>query len=375
MKYPIFIASAIASISFAAHAQSVTLYGVVDSGIEFLNHADGGNHSLTRMPVNTGLAPSRVGLRGTEDLGDGLKAVFTLEGGFSTRNGNGAQGGRLFGRQSFVGLSGDWGTLSLGRQYTMTAYALIDNSISGVAIYSLGSLDNYLPNARADNSVAYKGRFGPVTVGAMYSFGRDSVGTGNAPGQGTCAGQDMGDSTQCRNLSALFRYDTAHFGMAASYEEQQGGPHATFSFFDGVAPRPLGRNGKDVRTLINAYAKFDDVKVAAGWLGRRVRPGEGDRSTVRSDLYYAGASYSVTPALEVAGEVFRIINRDHDTRATMVMLRGVYSLSKRTSTYLQGAYLTNSSNAAYSASAGGAGGAPGMGMSQIGTMVGVLHTF
>lgn len=226
MKYSIFIALAISSISSATYAQSVTLYGVVDTGVEFLNHVGAGSNTLARMPANSGLIPSRWGLHGVEDLGSDLQAIFTLESGFNTRGGDSGQGGRLFGRQSWIGLSGSWGTLSFGRQYTMTTYALADNSISGPAVYSLGSLDNYLPNARADNSVAYKGRFGPFTVGAMYSFGRDSAGTGNSPGQGTCAGQVAGDFKQCRNLSALLRYDASHFGVAASYEEQQGGQNA-----------------------------------------------------------------------------------------------------------------------------------------------------
>ncbi|KAG1161867.1 hypothetical protein G6F35_019101 [Rhizopus arrhizus] len=60
---------------------------------------------------------SRFGLRGTEDLGDGLSAVFTLESGFTANNGNRSQGDRLFGRQATVGLSSDqWGLLELGRQ-------------------------------------------------------------------------------------------------------------------------------------------------------------------------------------------------------------------------------------------------------------------
>lgn len=117
------------------------------------------------------------------------------------------------------------------------------------------------------------------------------------------------------------------------------------------------------------------MKFDAGWLGRRVEPGEGGPASVRSDLYFAGASYLVTPAFEVDGEGFRIINHQHDTRATMAMLRGVYFLSKRTAAYLQGAYLTNSRHAAYNVSTGGPGATPGVGMNQTGAMVGLQHSF
>ncbi|MGF6773998.1 putative porin [Paraburkholderia sp. GAS199] len=365
----------LSSISCTIYAQSVTLYGVVDTGVEVVDHVGAKGQTLARMPANSGLIPSRWGLRGVENLGNGLQAVFVLENGFNTRGGDISQGGRLFGRQSWVGLQNGWGTLSFGRQYTMTTYALADSEISGPAVYSLGSFDNYLPNARADNSVAYKGRFGPVTVGAMYSFGRDSAGTGNSPGQGTCAGQVAGDFQQCRNLSALLRYDSAHFGAAASYEDQRGGQNAAFSFFDGFAPAPLGRNGRDVRTQLNAYAKFSGVKFDAGWLGRRVEPGEGGPASVRSDLYFAGVSYLVTPAFQVEGEAFRMINQQHDTRATMGMLRAAYFLSKRTAAYVQGAFLANSRHAAYSVSAGGPGATPGVGMNQTGALVGLSHSF
>lgn len=375
MKHPFLFGAVFLLISNATYAQSVTLYGVIDTGIEVINHVGAQSNTLARMPSNSGLTPSRWGLHGVENLGGGLQAVFTLESGFNTRGGDLSNGGRLFGRQSWVGLSGGWGTLSFGRQYTMTAYALFDNEISVPAVYSLGSLDNYLPNSRADNSVAYKGHFGPFTVGAMYSFGRDSTGTGNSPGQGTCAGQVAGDFQQCRNISALLRYDTSHFGAAASYEEQRGGQNAAFSFFDGLAPMPLGRNGKDIRTQINAYAKFGGLKFDTGWLGRRVEPGEGGPASVRSDLYFAGASYLITPAFEVDGEGSRIINQQHDTRATMAMLRGLYFLSKRTVAYLQAAYLTNSRHAAYNVSAGGPGATPGIGMNQTGAMVGLQHSF
>ncbi|WGS55152.1 porin (plasmid) [Paraburkholderia sp. D15] len=375
MKRALFSGLVMATLSSATYAQSVTLYGVIDTGVEFVNHVGAKGDTLVRMPANSGLIPSRWGLRGVENLGGGLQALFVLEDGFNTRGGDISQGGRLFGRQSWVGLSGGWGTLSFGRQYTMTAFALAETEISGPAVYSLGSFDNYLPNTRADNSIAYKGKFGPVTIGAMYSFGRDSAGTGNSPGQGTCAGQVAGDFSQCRNISALLRYDGTNFGAAASYEEQRGGQNAAFNFFDGFAPAPLGRNGKDIRTLVNAYARLGGVKFDAGWLGRRVEPGEGGPASVRSDLYFAGATYLITPAFEVDGEGFRMVNHQHDTRASMAMLRGAYFLSKRTVAYVQAAYLMNSTRAAYNVSAGGPGATPGVGMNQTGAMAGLQHSF
>jgi predicted porin len=96
---------------------------------------------------------------------------------------------------------------------------------------------------------------------------------------------------------------------------------------------------------------------------------------VRSDLFFVGASYFVTPAFVVDGEVFRIINSAHDSRATMGTLRTTYLLSKRSSVYAQAAYLANSAKARYSVSGGGGGTTPAAGIGQTGVMLGIKHAF
>jgi predicted porin len=355
---------------------NVTLYGIVDTGVEYISHANASGDSLVRMPAVTGSLPSRWGLRGAEDLGGGYKAVFALESGFNLRAGDLGQGGRLFGRQAWVGISGPFGTVSFGRQYTMTYLALLDNDVLGPAIYSLGSLDAYVPNARSDNSVAYKGTYAGFTLGATYSFGRDSAGTGNSPGQGTCAGSVAGDFKQCRDWSAMVKYDAPMFGVVASYEEERGGTNAAFSFFDGVAPTAIASSGdKDTRIQANAYVKFSGVKVVGGWLGRNVEPASATTASVRSNIYYVGASYLVTPFLNLDGGVYRVINHQHDTRATLSTVRVMYFLSKRSAVYAQVAYLANSAHARYGVSSGGAGATPGAGMGQTGAIIGLRHLF
>ncbi len=152
------------SAPLLASAQSVTLYGVVDTGVEYVSNVGANGYGLTRVPNNTATVPSRWGLRGTEDLGGGLKSIFVLESGFAPDTGSSNQGGRLFGRQALVGLSNQYGQLSFGRQYTMLFWATLDSDILGPNVYGSGSLDSYLPNTRADNAVSYKGTFGGVTV-------------------------------------------------------------------------------------------------------------------------------------------------------------------------------------------------------------------
>ncbi|MCC8392747.1 porin [Paraburkholderia sp. MMS20-SJTR3] len=371
------LCGALCAVSGAAAAQSsVTLYGIVDTGIEYVSHANAAGNSVVRMPGVTGEFPSRWGLRGNEDLGGGYSAIFTLESGFNLRGGDSGQGGRLFGRQALVGVKSPYGTLSFGRQYTMTYYALLGADIIGPDIYGLGSLDAYIPNARVDNSVAYTGTWSGVTFGANYSFGRDAAGTGNSPGQGTCTGSVAGRPTECREWSVMLKYDAPVFGVAASYEELRGGATAAANFFDGVAPIPLtSAADKDSRAHVSAYVNIDKLKLGAGWLNRRVDTAAAALPDVRSNLFFVGASYYVTPAFIVDGEVYHIDNEQHDTRATMGTLRSTYLLSKRTAVYAQASYLGNSAKARYSVSGGGGGTTPAAGANQTGVMLGLRHSF
>lgn len=366
------VAAALAAPGIASAQSNITLYGIVDTGIEYVSHASV-NGAVLRMPGVTGEFPSRWGLRGTEDLGGGLAAIFQLESGFNLRGGDLGQGARLFGRQAFVGVKGPYGTLSFGRQYTMTFYALLGSDILGPDIYGMGSFDAYVPNARTDNSITYQVGWQGLSFGAGYSFGRDAAGTGNSPGQGTCAGQVPGQSVQCRDWSVMLKYDANNFGVAASYEEQRGGTNAAANFFDGQPTSAFASRGdKDTRTTLGAYYKYGALKVGGGWLGRRVST---SAINTHSNLFYLGAAYSITPAWLVDGEVYRIVNSDHDTRGTMTTLRATYSLSVRTAVYAQAAYLFNSARAAYSVSGGGGGTTPPAGEGQAGVMLGMRHTF
>jgi predicted porin len=364
-------AATFALASGAVNAQSVTLYGLIDTGIEYVSHANANGNGLTRIPSVTGTLPSRWGLRGAEDLGNGMKAVFTLESGFNTDTGTSGQGGRLFGRQAWVGLASDYGTVTLGRQYSMVFLSLADADILGPSQYAIGSLDAYIPNARTDNTIAYKGTFSGLTVGATYSFGRDAA--GGVPASGTCAGEVAGNASACRAMSAMVKYDAATFGVAGAYEEQRGGTGATASFFNGSAPIALTDAGdKDRRIVANGYVKLGNAKLGVGWIGRHVQAVAGD---VRSNLYFVNGSYPLTGALTLDAGLIRLINADQSRSATMAVLRGVYALSKRTALYAQTGYLWNSANAQYSVSGGGGGTTPAKGVNQLGAMVGMRTAF
>lgn len=166
------IALAVAGlVSVPAFAQSnVTIYGIVDMGYVYRgdNVADG---IKSRSGIDSGVANgSRIGFKGTEDLGNGLKAGFVLEQGILADTGSSAQGGKTFGRQSFVSLSGGFGTVALGRQYA-PGYLLLD-SVDPFSTGTVGQSNNvYLGEVRLNNLVAYVSpSWGGFNVTAGYTF-------------------------------------------------------------------------------------------------------------------------------------------------------------------------------------------------------------
>ncbi|WP_077036577.1 porin [Pelomonas sp. KK5] len=349
----------------AAQAQSVTIYGILDASVEHLNNVGAAGASLTRMPGLTGTSPSRIGFRGTEDLGGGLKAQFTLEQGFGVDSGTLNQGGRAWGRQAWVGLSGDWGSLSLGRQYSMLFWAMLDADIFGPAMFGGGSLDSYLPNSRVDNSIGYRGTFSGLTLGATYSFGRDGVNAGPSPSGTNCPGEVAGDSKTCRQWSAMAKYDSASWGASLAVDQLNGGPGA----FAGLTSSSL----TDRRTSLAGWFKpMPTLKFGAGLLARK---NEGSATTPKSNLWYLAGAWTATPNFVFDAELFKLDYKDSANQATLFTLRGTYTLSKRTSVYATAGHIGNDGTLALSVSNAATGSAPVAGGSQSGLAAGIRHVF
>ncbi len=356
------LAAAAACGHVAAQESTVTVYGVVDAAVEHLNNAPSGG--ITRMPGLSGSVPSRLGFRGNEDLGGGLRGVFTMEMGLGTDSGTLNQGGRAFGRQSYVGIGNATGTFTLGRQYTMLFWSLLDADILGPNLYGSGSMDSYLPNARTDNSMAYRGSMNGFTVGATYSFGRDVVNAGPSPSGTNCAGESATDKSACREWSAMLKYDAPQWGAALATDTIRGGTGA----FAGLTSSAL----KDTRTTVNGYGKLGAWKIGGGVLSRN---NNASATTPRSDLWFMSASYAATPLLVLDGGYFDLKYKNSPNKASLVALRATYSLSKRTATYVSLGNISNAGALALSVSNGQAGGAPNAGSGQTGIAVGIRHSF
>ncbi|MDR2174127.1 MAG: porin [Burkholderiales bacterium] len=357
-------------LAFAAKAQNnMTLYGVIDTGIEYLNHASQGNGSVVRVPTLSGSVPSRLGFRGSESLGNGLEVVFVLENGFAPDQGGQLQGSRLFGRQSTLGLRGNWGQIDIGRQWTTTFRAMIDADVIGPSAFSLASLDSYLPNSRLDNSLSYYGAFGGLTVGGVYSFGRDASPASN------CGGE-QGNSA-CNGWAALIKYNdnAARWGAAGAYEEIRGGPNAApLTVVPGAAGIAFNHSrDKDQRYHLNGYVKIADAKIGGGWLYRNI---DANARRLHTNLYYLGVSVPIQNTT-LDGQVSYMDNPSYGSKATLLVLRATHAFSKRTAAYISAGYINNNGNGpAYSVSASSmAVHSPKPNQSQIGTLVGLRHAF
>ncbi|MPW15994.1 porin [Paraburkholderia sp. CNPSo 3157] len=174
MKKSLLALAALGAFAGVAHAQSsVTLYGIIDEGFN-INTNSGGKHLYN---LSSGvLQGSRWGMRGTEDLGGGLKAIFVLESGFDVNNGKSGQGGLLFGRQAYVGLGSQFGTVTLGRQYDSVVDYVgpleAGDQWGGYIAAHPGDLDNFNNAYRTNNAVKFtSANYAGLTFGGLYSLG------------------------------------------------------------------------------------------------------------------------------------------------------------------------------------------------------------
>ncbi|MES2102702.1 MAG: porin [Pseudomonadota bacterium] len=210
------VLSACGIMSGSAFAQSnVTIYGLLDTGLAIEHGAAAGN--ITKLSSGLGNG-SRLGFRGTEDLGDGMSTYFTMEMGMAVDTGASTQGGLAFGRQIFVGLKGSAGQIQMGRQYspiddTLGAVDPFGNGFAGrvASLFANGPKNTGGYAARFNNVVQY---ISPV-VGGFTGYA--SYGFGEVAGD-TSAGRYVGLSASYSNgpLWARLAYSKANGNPATS---------------------------------------------------------------------------------------------------------------------------------------------------------------
>ncbi|QQX89546.1 porin (plasmid) [Cupriavidus necator] len=330
----------------AAFAQSsVTLYGVMSVGVGYVSNE--GGHSSTKLISGTN-QNSRWGLRGVEDLGGGSKAVFALESGFGIDDGKSQQGGRLFGRQAFVGLSNDsYGTVSFGRQYD-SMYDYIDYMIAPVAAVGLGGHigdnDNTFGSFRHNNSVKYvTPTWNGFQAEASYAL------------------SEAASTSNNRSFSLGGLYDQGPWRIALTYLQLDNPGLASGNASGAVtddyfgAPfvlfhtSPLSNTvGVSKQRVAGLGAGYQFEKLRINGVVTTSRYDYKDGVSLRLDNYDANLSYKLSPAL-VFGAAYVYTNGQYSggfnasPKWHMGQLSLDYFFSKRTDVYIYGMYQKASS--------------------------------
>jgi len=362
MNKTLIVAAAAASFATVAHAQSsVTLYGVLDTGITYTSNVGGSK----QFSMGAGVDQSRFGLRGSEDLGGGLKAIFTLESGFNVGNGKFQNNNGMFNRQSFVGLSSNYGTVTLGRQYDSAqdylAPLTATGSWGGTYFAHVGNLDNLSTNGgyANNNSIKYtSANYAGLQFGGTYSFS-NSTNFGNN-----------------RAYSAGASYQFQGLKLAAAYTQANNPGQANGSSITGAVDQVALQGRLRTFGAAAAYA-FGPAQVGAAWTQSRFDNLASGDSTFRIDNYEVNAKYNLTPALGL-GAAYTYSNAKQagaSAHWNQFGLQADYALSKRTDVYAQAVYQRSSKNASASIYNGDVSADPSNSINQTAATVGLRHRF
>lgn len=338
-------------VTVTASAQSnVTVYGLVDMNIGVVDHAATGGGNQLR--VNSGgMNTSRLGFRGSEELGGGMKASYQLEMGLAADTG--VADNPLFKRQSTVGLEGGFGSVQIGRAFT-TVYDFVlpydpmgyAPSYSWVPSGNASGTSKYGMNTAFDNMVKYAGKAGNVSFGASYGAGEQAQAASGAK-----------------------------VALAASYAA---GPGAVVATWERVNGNTVAANGtRDVNTVwhLGALVQAGALKLQAGLRDFRLAPALPGAADVRARLYWGGANYPVSPAVMLTGAIYYQDVRHAAAYANadpvLYVGRIRYALSRRTDLYAVAAYASARHGLPVSLARDEAG----AGSSQRGVMAGIQHRF
>ncbi|WP_233852189.1 porin [Paraburkholderia sp. HD33-4] len=310
------------AITGSAFAQSsVTLYGIVDQSIRYTTNANADNDSSVQM-ANGAITNSRWGMKGHEDLGNGLSAIFRLENGFEPQTGK-MDSNLLFGRYAYVGLSGNFGTVKMGRQTTEGFNLFGDLDPLTIGNYTANGWPYYLTQGYANNVVSYDNNstIPGLDVGASYGFGGQAGSMSQNSYWGLRSSYTHGPFTiggvyqQTRDLESRSQQ---MWGAAARYVV---GPASLFVGYIG---------GKDSTGEVDSYLNDPSRNVQTGSFVANPR---------RDTIGYTGIVYQVTPAVTVTGAFYydsmRDVNgiADNGGKRYTGVLVAEYALSKSTQVY------------------------------------------
>ncbi|MGV2288851.1 porin [Trinickia sp. YCB016] len=386
MKKSLIALAVTSAVSVPAFAQnSVTLYGIIDLGITYVNNTGGHSQWQEQSGIVQG---SRWGLKGVEDLGGGTKAIFQLENGFNAAKGTLSQGSREFGRQAYVGLTNDtYGTLTLGRQYDPVvdnAQPTTFNGQWGALFSHPADIDNTDNGFRINNAVKYVSpRFYGVQAEGFYAFG-------GQPGQFS-QNSTVGGGL---NYSAGPLYIGAGYFFAKNPANTSGNPNGQFNdgnFVNDQKPTAV-TSSSGIWGLVGVPSNMQSISAGASYILGPVQFG-GNFSNVRFenangvtgntvwfDSYELWGQYHLTPAATLgAGYTYtngKVNATGQKPKYGQFNAIADYALSKRTDVYLMGIYQhAMSGGVTADIYAAQFGGGASSNSNQVAARVGIRHKF
>ncbi|WP_179403297.1 porin [Burkholderia guangdongensis] len=318
-----------------AHAQSsVTLYGIVDAGVAYVHNSGGASTQIRFSSSN--LSGSEWGLKGQEDLGGGLAAVFTLENGFDMGSGQLQPSGRMFGRQAFVGVTGARiGTLTLGRQYdpvTDVVQPLTGDQFSGT-FAPPGDFDNYDDSARFNNAVKWVSpTWAGFTGELMYAFGGVAGATGSGAAYSGALGYVNGPLSLGAGVTHLDNGNAAASARGTSAADSLFNSSVNAAYATARSVTIARAGGQVVLGPVTTGAAYSFTEYAA----------DASSSFNRSEKFNNAslfALWQITPAVQaIAGYNYTASSGDSSAKYHQFNLGVDYSLSKRTDVYAMAGY-------------------------------------
>lgn len=333
------IAIAVLAASGAAMAQSsVTLYGKVDA---WLGVVDTDGQAKQTVVGSGNMAGSRWGMRGSEDLGGGLKANFTLESGIDVDTGAAGQGGLLFGRQAWVGLSGGFGDVQVGRVRSASHIVVGDyNGVFDSAIFSpLSQIGRVNDNGNRQPAIATGLNTGTsLRFNNAISYTSPTMGGFNARVQ-YALGENKTNATSADAAYALnVNYAGGPLKVGAFYQVESC-EQATASA--NATRACTGGNDDRKYTFVGASYNFG-VAVLKGSFGKS--QDIAGRNNADSDEYQIGVDFPVSSALTLSASYAAASDNQTQSRVASSLATGEvdrkgfgvgakYDLSKRTFLY------------------------------------------
>jgi predicted porin len=374
-------ATGVVAMPVRAIAQnSVTLYGAIDEGMQFTSNVKGKSNIETTSGQDSG---DRWGLKGVEDLGGGLKTLFQIENGFNLNTGNLNNGGRIFGRQAFIGLQSDsFGTLTVGRQYDPLVDLLgpltANGNWAGSLLSHVYDNDNTDNSIRVSNSVKFvSNKYAGFTFEGMYAFSNAAGGFANNRLYGLAGQYVNGAVTVVGAYLQVNGNATANAGGAVSSADTDFSAERNQIFGGGIN---YALTSAATVGFIYTHTNLTNV-TGSEYFGNLANAA----STLRFNNFEVNAKYQFTPVF-YGGLMYTYTMAQYDSGAGQARphwgnFGGMldYNLTKRTDVYMQVAYQRASHTPGFAAPLGQAvlvgTDAPSSTLNQTAVLVSFRHLF